>query len=302
MIDLAIVGAGPAGLSAAIYGVRAGLTLALLEQDGYGGGQIAAAHQVENYPGVGTITGDGLAQALRQQAIDLGADIRLGTVERVLDGSGVKTLLLDDGETLEARGVIAATGAVPRTLGVPGEREYTGAGVSYCALCDGAFFHGRDVLVVGGGDTAIEDGLYLSQICRRVVIALRGSAFRGAKSRADKLEARENVTVLRETVLTHIQGTDSVHEVTLVREGQTQQLPVDGVFIAVGTSPAGQWLSDLGVVMDNGYVRADETGVTNVSGLFVAGDLRTKPLRQVVTAVADGANAAASAAAWLQEK
>jgi thioredoxin reductase (NADPH) len=297
MIDLAIVGAGPAGLTAAIYSARAGLNFVLLEQDGYGGGQIASAHQVENYPGVGSLSGEALAEALREQAIALGADIRLGAVESAADHGDYKTLTLDDGETIQARAVIAATGAGPKPLGVPGERE---AGVSYCAVCDGAFCQDGDVLVVGGGDTAVEDGLYLSEICRHVTVAVRGKTFRGAARRVDRLQARENVTVLMETAVRQLQSGDGQKIVTLEHQGQTQEMTVKGVFVAVGTSPVSQWLAELSPETESSYVRADETGITSVPGLFVAGDLRTKPLRQVVTAVADGANAATSAIAWLK--
>jgi thioredoxin reductase (NADPH) len=300
MIDLAIVGAGAAGLTAAVYAARAGLDFVLLEQDGYGGGQIASAHQVENYPGAGSLSGEALGEAFRQQALALGADIRLGTVERAADQGSYKTLYLDDGEAIETRAVLAATGSVPKTLDVPGEAELIGSGVSYCALCDGAFFQNRPVLVVGGGDTAVEDGLYLSALCSHVTVALRSNRFRGAKRRVELLQKKENVTVLENTTVSAIHGTESVTSVTLLHQGQEQSYPVDGVFVAVGTVPVGNWLADLHPTMEGGFVKADESGVTDVPGLFVAGDLRQKPLRQVITAAADGANAVTSAVQWLQ--
>jgi thioredoxin reductase (NADPH) len=221
-------------------------------------------------------------------------------VEQTADKGNYKELTLDDGDIIEARAVIAATGATPRSLDVPGERQFVGAGVSYCAICDGAFFQDKDVLVVGGGDTAVEDGLYLSGLCRHVTLALRGEHFRAAQRRVDKLSAQENVTILRKTTVSQIQGDDSVNAVTLEHLGQSQTLAVSGVFIAVGTSPVSGWLAELSPATENNYVQADETGKTSIPGLFVAGDLRTKPLRQVVTAVADGANAATSAIAWLK--
>ena len=298
MIDLAIIGAGPAGLTAAIYAARAGLDFVVIEQDGYGGGQIASAHEVDNYPGLNRLSGEALAETFREQALALGAEIRLGTVQAVTDRGDYKEIQLEDEAPLCARAVIAATGAVPRKLGVPG--EYL-SGVSYCAVCDGAFFKDKDVLVVGGGDTAVEDGIYLADICRHVTVALRGDAFRAAKSRVDILTARENVTVLRNTQVTAITGEGHVQAVTLNQNGQPAELSVDGVFVAVGSGPVSGWLCDLPVGTSNGYIVADESCQTSLPGLFVAGDLRAKPLRQVITAAADGANAINSAIAWLKE-
>ncbi len=298
MIDLAIIGAGPAGLSAAIYAARAGLDFVVLEKDGYGGGQITSAHQVENYPGAGALSGEALADAFRAQAEALGAEIRLGTVLSVRDRGEYKEIQLEDEASLCARAVIVATGAVPKTLGIPGEEL---AGVSYCATCDGAFFKGKDVLVVGGGDTAAEDGIYLAGICRHVTVVLRGDSFRAAKRRVDALTALENVTVLKNTRLAAISGDGRVRAVTLEQPDESGELPVDGVFLAVGTSPASDWLQSLPVEIRDGYVLADERCRTSLPGLFAAGDIRTKPLRQAVTAAADGANAVYSVIAWLKE-
>ena len=297
MIDLAIIGAGPAGLTAAIYAARAGLDFVVIEQDGYGGGQIASAHEVENYPGLNRLSGEALAEAFRERAMALGAEIRLGTVQSVTDHGDHKQIHLEDDEPIRARAVIAATGAQPRKLGVPGEDL---SGVSYCAVCDGAFFKDKDVLVVGGGDTAVEDGIYLADICRRVTVALRSKAFRAAQSRVDVLTGRENVTVLYNAQVTAITGVGHVQAVTLNQNGQPSELPVDGVFLAVGSGPASSWLETLPVEMKDGYVTADESCQTSLPGLFVAGDLRTKPLRQVITAAADGASAATSAVNWLK--
>ncbi len=299
MIDLAIIGAGPAGLTAAIYAARAGLDFMVLEQDGYGGGQIASSHEVENYPGLGKISGEALAEAFRTQALALGAEIRLGTVQSVIDRGDYKAIHLEDEAPLYARAVIAATGAQPRKLGVPGEHL---SGVSYCAVCDGAFFKDKDVLVVGGGDTAVEDGIYLADICRHVTVALRGNAFRAAQSRVDVLTIRDNVTVLYNTQVTAITGNGHVQAVVLTRDGLSTELAVDGIFVAVGSFPVSDWLWNLPMDTFHGYVTADETCRTSLPGLFVAGDLRTKPLRQVITAAADGANAVNSAIAWLKSQ
>ena len=177
MKDLVVIGAGPAGLTAAIYAARAGLDFTVLEQDGYGGGQIVSSHEVQNYPGVGKLSGEALGEAFRNQALELGAEIQYGVVESVIRQENGFRIQLQDDETLESKTVIAATGAVPAALGIPGETEYTGNNISYCALCDGSLYKGKNVLVIGGGDTAVEDALYLSAICKQVTIALRSSRF-----------------------------------------------------------------------------------------------------------------------------
>lgn len=295
MFDLAIIGAGAAGLTAAVYAARAGLDFVVLEQDGYGGGQITSSHEVENYPGVGRVSGAELGESFRAQAEALGAKVRFGVVQRVKDGGAYKELQLEGEAPIQARSVIAATGAVPRKLGVPGEREFA----SYCATCDGAFYAGKDVLVIGGGDTAVEDAIYLSGICRTVTIALRRDVFRAAKLRVEKLQTLENVTILYKTQLLEITGTSRSREVLLEQEGVQRKQAIDGVFIAVGVEPVSGYLNELPLAWKDGYVVADETCRTAVPGLFVAGDLRIKPLRQVSTAVADGANAVNSAVLWL---
>lgn len=301
LYDLAIVGAGPAGLTAAIYAARAGLDFVLLEQDGCGGGQITAAHRVQNYPGLPAISGEALAGALRGQAEALGAQIRLAEVERIEDGGACKTLRLADEEPLAARAVIAAAGAAPRPLGLAREADYVGAGISYCAVCDGAFYEGREVFVVGGGDTAVEDALYLAGLCRKVTVALRRDRFRAAGTRVDALLRTPNITVLYRTRLTAVSGEGRVRAVTLERDAERWEEPADGVFIAVGSQPNTGFLDGLPLEKRDGYIAADESCRTSVPGLFAAGDLRAKPLRQAVTAAADGANAVASALQWLED-
>ena len=299
MKELVIVGGGPAGLAAAIYAARAGLDFTVLERDGFGGGQITSSNEVENYPGAGRMSGFDLGQAFRDQAVELGAEIAYGAVTGIRDLGDCKELLLDGGEPLRARAVIAATGASPRKLGVPGEREFTGAGVSYCATCDGAFFRGKDTLVVGGGDTAVEDALFLSALCRSVTVALRRDVFRAAKRRADLLRSKENVTVLYKTNLTEIRGDGRVQSVVLSSPNGTAERAVDGVFLAVGVEPVSGWLAGLPLELEGGYAAAGEDCRTNIPGLLVAGDLRKKPLRQAVTAAADGANAVTSVLEYL---
>lgn len=297
MYDLVIVGAGPAGLTAAIYAARAGLDFVVLDQDGYGGGQITASHEVENYPGLGRISGADLGEAFRAQADGLGAEIQFGVVQALHQKDGSWELTLEDDEPLTAKAVIAATGAVPRKLNIPGE---TLSGVSYCATCDGAFYRGKDVLVVGGGDTAVEDAIYLSGICRSVTVALRRDVFRGAKRRVELLKTLENVKILYRTRLLELSGDGRVSGALLDVNGTSQQRNVDGVFVAVGVEPVSDYLRELPLSLENGYLSADESCRTELPGLFVAGDLRKKPLRQVVTAAADGANAVCSAVEWLR--
>ena len=299
MKELVIVGGGPAGLSAAIYAARAGLDFTVLERDGFGGGQITSSHEVENYPGAGRKSGYDLGEAFRGQAAELGAEIVCGAVAGICDLGDCKELTLDGGETIRARAVIAATGASPKKLGVPGERELTGAGVSYCATCDGAFFREKDALVVGGGDTAVEDALFLSTLCKSVTVALRRDVFRAAKRRVDLLKARENAAILYRTNLKEIRGAGRVQSVILSGPDGEEERPVDGVFLAVGVEPVSGWLNGLPLELEGGYVAAGEDCRTNIPGMFVAGDLRKKALRQVVTAAADGANAVTSALDYL---
>lgn len=288
MYDTIIIGAGAAGLTAAIYAARAGLHFLVLEQDGIGGGQILAAHRVQNYPGFPDSTGIDLGEAIRGHAVSLGAQIELGTVETVKQADKHYQIVLQNGNILETGTVIAATGASPRKLGVPGEKEFLGKGVSYCATCDGAFFKDKNALVVGGGDTAVEDALYLASICRHVTLIHRREEFRAAKTRADLLKEKPNISLRLNAEVGAIIGDGKVTGVTL-KDGSV--LPADGVFIAVGTVPETGYLQDLPLDLENGYVIAGEDCRTALPGIFAAGDIRKKPLRQVITAAADGANA-----------
>ena len=299
MIDLAIIGGGPAGLAAAVYAARAGLDFVVLEQDGLGGGQITASHEVENYPGFCRVSGEALGNAFRRHAETLGADIRFAVVQGLIDHGDRKEILIEDESPLLARAVVAATGAVPRTLNIPGERELLGVGVSYCATCDGAFFRDKDVLVAGGGDTAVEEAIYLSSICRSVTVAVRRDAFRAVKSRVEALVKKKNVSILFSTRLTEIKGQGITEAVVLKSAQGTTERPMDGVFIAVGVEPVSDWLKELPLNFEDGYVVAGEDCRTNIPGIFAAGDLRKKSLRQVVTAAADGANAVYSAVEYL---
>lgn len=301
MYDLAIIGGGAAGLTAAIYAARAGLNFVVLEQDGWGGGQITSAHTVENYPGVPRICGAELGETLKKQAETLGAEITLGKAERICVSDTNKEIVLHAGESVSAKAVIAATGAEPRKLNVAGEQQLLGRGVSYCAVCDGAFFTGKEVFVIGGGDTAVEDAIYLSSICKHVTLVHRRETFRAVKTRVDALLRLQNVTVHCNETLQAITGTEKVDGVVLQNGERSRHCRADGVFIAVGRIPVTDYLADLSLKTENGYVLAGEDCKTDIDGLFAAGDIRGKPLRQVVTAVADGANAVYSALAYLQQ-
>ncbi len=295
MIDLVIIGGGSAGLTAAIYAARAGLHFSVLERDGYGGGQIISAHLVQNYPGVPEISGLALGELFRQQAMGLGAEIKYGEVQSVEQADGYFIVHLANDDPVTARAVIAATGASPKKLDIPGEGEYTGSGVSYCATCDGAFYARKDVLVIGGGDTAVEDGIYLSGRCNSVKLILRRDQFRAARRRVDALKQLPNVTIQYNTrPLEILNGAVRLS----TPEGEVLQ-PAHGIFIAVGSTPATSYLRGLPLDFEGDYVKTDETGKTSLPGLFVAGDVRQKPLRQVITAAADGANAAPSAINYL---
>lgn len=296
MYDLIIIGSGPAGLSAAIYGKRAGLDLLVIEEKPMSGGQVLNTYEVDNYLGMPGMNGFDMGMEFRKHADKLGAAFREATVTAVEDKGDYKLVHLG-GEVLESRTVLLATGAEHSKLGVPGEEELSGMGVSYCATCDGAFFRGRTVAVVGGGDVAIEDAIYLARTCEKVYLLHRRDELRGAKILQDELNGLSNVEILYHHIVTEIQGEDMVEAIRTknLESGEEGLLQVSGVFIAVGIRPNTELLKGLVPMDEAGYVQAGEDCATKCPGLFVAGDIRKKPLRQIVTAVADGANAAVSA-------
>ena len=300
--DLIIIGSGPAGLSAAIYGKRAGLNLMVLEKQPMSGGQILNTYEVDNYLGMPGINGFDMGMQFREHADKLGAEFVTAEVTAVEDLGDRKLVHTDQGD-YEAGALILATGAEHAHLGVPGELEFSGKGVSYCATCDGAFFRGKTVVVVGGGDVALEDAIYLARFCKKVYSVHRRDTFRGAHVLQEELKALENVEILYNNIVTEIHGEASVNGVTLqdVTTGESRQLETDGIFIAVGIKPTTGLFHDLVDCREDGYVIAGEDCVTSREGVFVAGDVRYKPLRQIVTAVADGANAAVSAGAYLNK-
>ena len=298
MYDLVIIGSGPAGLGAAIYGVRAGLNTLVLEKNPMSGGQVLNTYEVDNYLGLPGINGFDLGVKFREHADKLGAAFKETEVEEIEDLGNKKVLHTSEGD-IETKTVILAMGAHHAKLGVPGEEELSGMGVSYCATCDGAFFKNRTVAVVGGGDVAVEDAIFLARNCTKVYLIHRRDNLRAAKVLQDTLFTLSNVEVLWNTTVKEIKGEDMVESLVIHKEDKQDELKVDGVFIAVGIHPETAICNNLVKCDDNGYVLADETCKTSVPGVYAAGDIRKKPLRQVITAVADGANAAVSAASYV---
>ena len=300
MTDLFIIGAGPAGLTAAIYARRAGLSVTIAESNMYGG-QILTTPEVENYPSIKKIAGWELAENLYEQAMALGAELIFEQVNAIEDKGDYKQITTASGN-YEARTVIIANGAKRRKLEVPGEDRLMGQGVSYCATCDGAFFTGKVAVVVGGGSTALEDALYLANLCQRVHLIHRREGFRGQQTLLDAVMAHEKIEIHTNRVPLEVMGETAVQAIRLrdTQSDMEETIETDAVFVAIGLSPDNAVFSPLIQLDDYGYILASEDCHTNVPGIFVAGDTRRKALRQIVTAASDGAIAATEAAAYLQ--
>lgn len=305
MYDIVVVGGGTAGLSAAIYGVRSGKTVLVLERGVYGG-QIINSPEVENYPGIRKISGAEFARGLYEQATELGAKFSQGHVVRIEEQQGIKTVYTQDGteqKQYETRAVILATGVRNRPLGVDREEDLIGAGISYCATCDGMFFRGREVAVVGGGNTALEDAVFLSNYCSQVYLIHRRDKFRGEESQVRLLRQKENVTFVFHTTVAGLKGEDTLEAVVLkdTLTGEERQLAVSGLFVAIGKIADNVSFDNLVDLDETGYIRAAEDCRTDTAGVFAAGDCRTKTVRQLATAAADGAVAALAACEYLEE-
>lgn len=301
--DLAILGAGPAGICAAIYATRAKLNTIWLDKKFVQGGQIVDTYEVDNYPGLPGITGLDLGEAMAGHAEKLGMKPQREPVRSIETELGIKVIRTKKNE-YRARAVIIACGATHRHLGIPGEEELSGMGVSYCATCDAAFFQDRTVVVVGGGNVAVEDAILLSRTCKKVYLVHRRDELRAEKILQESLFACKNVELIWDSIPLSIEGTDKV-EALKIRNKKTQEesfIETDGVFIAVGIVPGTEKFKDLVKLDEAGYIVAGEDGITSEPGIFAAGDIRTKNLRQVVTAVADGANAVASVQRYLLDK
>lgn len=297
--DVIIIGGGTAGLTAAIYCCRAGKRTLVLEGTMFGG-QIVNTPEIENYPGIQNVSGFDFTMQLHSQASALGAQLKNAQVSEIKDGA-VKQVMTAD-ETYTCSAIILACGAKNRPLGLENEQSLTGHGVSYCATCDGMFFKGKTVAVVGGGNTALEDCAYLANICKTVYLIHRRNAFRGEKALADRLEQLQNVQLVLDSTVTRLIGTEVLEkiEITNVQTGETTELAVDGLFAAIGQIPNTNAFAKLVQTDKAGYIVAGEDCRTNVAGIFAAGDCRTKDVRQLTTAAADGAVAATAACAYCQ--
>ena len=299
MYDTLIIGSGPAGLTAAIYASRAGLRFAVAEKEYLGTGQIAFAERVDNFPTQYGIEGFELGDKMRSHAEQFGTEFIDGEVTALTETENGWSITLADGSSLESRTVICALGASPRRLGIKGESELVGRGVSFCALCDGAFFEGKTVAVTGGGDTALSDALYLAKSCEKVYLIHRRSEFRANRTLADRVRKTDNIELVLNAIPLEIQGSDKVTGVRFMQNGEERTIAADGVFVAVGTVPETSILSGIAELDERGFVKAGEDCVTTARGIFAAGDIRTKQVRQVITACADGANAVYSVERYL---
>lgn len=301
MYDLIIVGGGPAGLSAAVYASRAGKKTLVLEKS-VCGGQIINAHKVENYPGIKSISGSELAFSLYDQATSFGCEIASEEVTDIkLADDGVKVVITESGE-YEAYAVIIATGASGRKLGVENEERFVGKGVSYCATCDGAFFKNKTVAVVGGGNTALDDAMYLSEFCKEVILIHRREEFRGDVGTLERLKERDNVRIITSATVTALNGEERLASIEITnRDGVASVEEVSGIFIAIGVIPATKAFTEIVGVDETGYFQTDETCVTDKPGIFVAGDCRQKNIRQLATAVSDGVVSALAAISYITE-
>lgn len=301
LYDLIIIGSGPAGLAASIYAERARLTSLVIEKEYISGGQVVNTYEVDNYPGLPGINGFDLGTKLREHAEGLGAKFLTAEVSSITNiEESVKTVSTDEGD-FQTKTILLATGAAHRNLNVPGEEELAGMGVSYCATCDGAFFKGKTVAVVGGGDVAVEDALFLARGCEKVYLIHRRDQLRAAKRLQEALFAAPNIEPVWDSTVEEICGESQVKALRLKngKSGEKKELPVDGVFVAVGMLPNSGLFKGLVELDQTGYVKAGEDCKTGVPGVFAAGDVRTKTLRQILTAAADGANAVNSVQDYL---
>ena len=299
--DVAVIGAGPAGLAASLYAARAKMSTVVIEKM-FPGGQAALTDTIENYPGFPEgINGIQLTAAMKKQAERFGAKFINGNVEKIEKNNDLFTIVTKK-ENLEAKTVILAAGAQPRKLGVKGEREFTGRGVSYCATCDGAFYKDKPIAIVGGGDTAIQEALYLTRFASKVFVIHRRDQLRATKVLQERAFNNEKIEFVWNSVVNEIKGQNAVEEVVVenVKTGKLDSLQVDGIFVAIGHLPNTDFVKDLVHLDERGYVITDDHMVTNIPGLFAAGDVRQKDLRQVVTAVADGAIAAVEASKYIE--
>lgn len=299
MYDIIIIGAGPAGLTAAVYARRAEKSVLVLEK-GVFGGQVTYSPLIENYPGFAAMSGNEFAEKLIDQALSQGADIEMETVTEIRDNGSSKTVVTEEGEH-EAKAVIIATGVKHRQIGLPNENELVGEGVSYCAVCDGAFFRGQTVAVLGGGNSALQEAALLSETCKKVYVIQNLDYLTGEAKLAEKLKSRDNVEFIMGTVISALNGEKSLESLTLRREadGAESKLEVSGLFVAIGLIPGNAAFADIAGLDEWGYIDSDESCLTKTPGVFTAGDCRKKQIRQITTAAADGSVAALAACRYI---
>ena len=299
MYDIIIIGAGPAGLTAALYALRADKSVLVLEKGTFGG-QITYSPQIENYPGFAKMSGNEFAEKLIDQVLNQGAEIEMETVTGIRDNGATKTVVTEEGEH-EAKAVIIATGVKHRQIGLPNENELVGEGISYCAVCDGAFFKGQTVAVLGGGNSALQEAVLLSEGCEKVYVIQNLDYFTGEARLVEKLKEKDNVEFIMGTVISELVGDKSLEALKLVRESDKSEssLKVNGLFVAIGLIPNNGAFADIAGLDDWGYIDSDESCVTKTAGVFVAGDCRKKQIRQITTAAADGSVAALAACRYI---
>ena len=299
MHDIVIIGAGPAGLTAALYALRADKTVLILEKGTFGG-QITYSPQIENYPGFAQMSGNEFADKLVDQVISQGAELEMETVTAIRDNGTTKTVVTEDGEH-EAKAVIIATGVKHRQTGLAGENELVGAGISYCAVCDGAFFKGQTVAVLGGGNSALQEAVLLSEGCKKVYVIQNLDYFTGEAKLVEKLKEKDNVEFIMGTVISALHGETELKALTLKKESDSteSELAVDGLFVAIGLIPQNDAFAEIAGLNEYGYIDSGEDCLTATQGVFVAGDCRSKKIRQITTATADGSVAALAACRYI---
>ncbi len=299
MYDIIIVGAGPAGLTAAIYALRANKKVLLLEKGAFGG-QMTYSPKIENYPGFESISGNELADKMVQQALDLGADAEPENVIEISDNGSFKTVLTEEGNNYTALSVIIASGAKHRRLGIENEDKFIGEGISFCAVCDGAFYEGKTVALIGGGNSALQEAVLLSDVCKKLYIVQNLAFLTGEKKLCDILEEKPNVEIIYSSVVDSIPS-DTLNSVTIknTETNELRTLDIDGMFVAIGLIPENENFKNIAMLDEPGYIISDERCTTNTNGVFAAGDCRTKSVRQVSTAIGDGASAAVAACRYI---
>ncbi len=301
MYDIIIIGAGPAGLTAALYALRANKTVLLLEKASFGG-QMTFSPKIENYPGYEEISGNELADKLFEQVLAQGADFELEEVVSLKDNGSTKTVVTDSGEH-ESKAVIIATGAKHRLLGVKGEEDFVGNGISFCAVCDGAFYENKEVIVIGGGNSALQEAILLSDLCKKITVVQNLADFTGEKKLVEILKSKSNVDFIFNTVVKEFTGDDELKGAVIenTETGEEKEITFDGAFVAIGLAPDNKAFENVAELDKFGYVASDEACLTKTAGVFTAGDCRTKRIRQITTAAADGAVAALAACDYIDK-